>query len=764
MLTEGDSVNARYQRNLTTQAVLFAIAVMAASQTYAADPVDLGTIGAAAGAGKNADVFVNEGSAAAVSPSQSNLKIGEPQAVVSRAFIENSVAPTGDYFSIIAITPSVVTQPSANGPGLSDGAKATLRGFQDGQYNITFDGIPFGDTNDPTHHAISYFPAQVIGGVVVERGPGNASNLGQATFGGTVALLSKTPLAQQQTTAYGSVGTWGTRLGGVAYESGRLKEVGDGTIQLNYQYEQSDGYQTFANIKNQDFLAKFQRGVGESTLLTAFATFNDLYSNLPDSTSGPTLAQVALLGKNYLLNNDPTSQGYYKYNVVHKQSDMEYLRLQTDWGNGFESDNNVYTYAYNNGTQAGCDASVYPGASTNPSKGCDGELARNSFPANGIAGYDKLNQYRVWGDIFKATQQTRYGLARFGVWLEHSDTARHNLSANLLGGMTTLGSPAAIAAAQVANGSYPKAFIQNSSWNQEQPFAEFEWAAAEGLTVTPGFKYVHFVREVYGPDNQGKGGPQNYSATFQDRLPFLTVTQLLGEHDSVYAQFAKGFLVPALSFLQATTVPAQNAEPQHTRNYQLGVVHKDEGFTADADIYYIDFDNQQGVVSTQGPAIYGNIGGTVYKGFEAEGTYVLGYGLTGYLNAAINTATYKTGNINGYYGQVANAPKNNFGAGLIYAQGPVKASLIVKRIGEQYAAPDETFKVDAYTTADLNASYTFLLPGHTVNKVTTEASVFNLTNRQSITAYFPSGSAPSSSDQVNYQAPRSYMVSVKADF
>ena len=28
----------------------------------------------------------------------------------------------------------------------------------DGNFGITYDGIPFGDTNGPTHHSESYFP------------------------------------------------------------------------------------------------------------------------------------------------------------------------------------------------------------------------------------------------------------------------------------------------------------------------------------------------------------------------------------------------------------------------------------------------------------------------------------------------------------------------------------------------------------------------------------------------------------------------------
>ena len=47
---------------------------------------------------------------------------------------------------------------SSNGAGLGD-TKTFFRGFKDGQYNIMFDGIPFNDTNDPTHHSWAFFPS-----------------------------------------------------------------------------------------------------------------------------------------------------------------------------------------------------------------------------------------------------------------------------------------------------------------------------------------------------------------------------------------------------------------------------------------------------------------------------------------------------------------------------------------------------------------------------------------------------------------------------
>ena len=53
------------------------------------------------------------------------------------------------------------------------------------------DGIPFNDTNDPTHHSWAFFPSQFIAGVDFDRSPGTAASIGPTNFGGTVNLLSR---------------------------------------------------------------------------------------------------------------------------------------------------------------------------------------------------------------------------------------------------------------------------------------------------------------------------------------------------------------------------------------------------------------------------------------------------------------------------------------------------------------------------------------------------------------------------------------------
>ncbi len=732
---------------------LVSLAMLSLAGSYAmaqsAELVDLGSIGATtgSGAGSTVSITAERGTAAAVAPTQANLKATQPQSIISRAFIEESVAPTGNFNTIVSIAPSVNTQPSPNGPGLSD-TKSTMRGFKDGQYNVTFDGIPFGDSNDPTHHSTSYFPASVLGGVVIERGPGNASNFGQSTFGGSMNLLSKVPSKEQSFSTYGSIGNWGTRLEGVAFESGRMEQYGDATLQLNYQHLASDGYLSNNNIKSDNFMLKFQRPVGDSSLLTLFSTYNDVSTNVTDNATGATLVQAAKFGKNYSMNNDPTSQGFVGYNTVSKQTDFEYARLQTSWGNGWETDNNFYTYYYKNYTVAGKDPTGYNGlGSIAAGATANGVTVNGVKYPNNIPGNDKLNQYRVIGDIFKATHQTTDGLLRVGMWYETSESPRGGKNFDLTTDTVT-----------------SIKYDQHSSWNQYQPFVEYEWAVAPGVTVTPGLKYMNFTRSVDATVNQTSGVPAKYSETYAATLPFLTVNKLINPEMSVYAQYAKGLQVPALSYLQVAAI-ANTPTPQTTTNYQVGVVGKSDRFAWDADLYYINFDNMLGSTVLNGQTSFYNAGGAVYKGAEAQGTYVIGGGVSAYVNGSINDANYTTGNAAGNVGRVENAPSMTAALGALYNKGPVAASLIYKKTGSYFMSANQpaTYFVSGYSNTDLNIGYTIKNPGVMGMKaVKVQLSVFNLLNKQDVTSI--TKGTTTALDQYQWQAPRSAMLSAKLDF
>src|SRR5215469_1810862 len=192
-------------------------------------------------------------------PAKASLSTMEPETIINKSYIDNYVAPQADYVSILAIVPAM-TGGDPNGPGLSDGgAKNTLRGLPDGNFSMQYDDIPFGDTNGPTHHNISYFPATTIGSINVDRGPGNAGNLGSNTYGGTIKLFSEvlgdTPTAKGLV-SWGSFNTW---LINGNVQSGDVDVLGTNARALvNVQHLESDGALSLQNLKTTNALVKIQ--------------------------------------------------------------------------------------------------------------------------------------------------------------------------------------------------------------------------------------------------------------------------------------------------------------------------------------------------------------------------------------------------------------------------------------------------------------------------------------------------------------------------
>jgi len=692
-----------------------------------------------------------KGSASAVAPTQSSLKATQPQSIITRDFVELAVAPTAEYSRVVNIAPSL-SGDSANGPGLSE-TKTSMRGFSDDQYNITFDGIPWGDTNNPAHHSTSFFPASVIGGAVVERGPGNASNFGYATFGGSINLYSKKPALERNASVFGSFGTWNTKLLGAAYESGSMKDFGNATLQLNYQEIKSDGYLMLNNIKSDNYMLKFARPVGQDSLLTVFLSANKIFYQQNDNSKGPTLSQVAAFGKNFSLNMDPTSFNYIGYNYTHKDTDFSYARLETDWSNGWASDNSLYTYAYNNQTISSTD----PTGKTAP-----GTVAGPKGNKN-IPGIDKQNKYRTWGDIFKLSKEMEIGTFRTGFWYETSDTDRHQYDLDL-----SLGSkvrdpretkPTPVTYADIL-------FDQQSTIKNFQPFVEFEWKMADGLSVTPGVKSVNITRSVDALVNQTTRIPQHASVDFNTTLPFLTVNKQLGKELAVYAQYAKGFQIPDLKSFYITDPTRNSSDPQKSTNYQVGIVGKSPRMTWDLDLYRIDFTNKYVSNGLGGAAAaFVNIGGTTYKGFEGQATFVVGGGFSIYANGSINKATANdTGKT------ISGAPDMTAAAGALYESGPWAASLMYKLTGEvrqqDYTAANptayDTYKTAAYSNVDLGIAYSIHNPGAGFKRLKLQFNVFNLGDSQKVMSISPG--SPAIYDQYLYQPPRSYQFSAKADF
>lgn len=710
-----------------------------------------------------------KGTASAVAPTQSSLDATQPQSIITREFIDLSVAPTTEYSRIVNIAPSMSGE-AANGPGLGE-TKETLRGFSDDQYNITFDGIPWGDTNNPAHHSTSFFPGPVIGGATVERGPGNASNLGYATFGGSINLFSKKPSKEQTSSAFVTLGTWNTRLIGGAYESGKMDGPGEATFQLNYQNLQSDGYLSFSPIKSQNLTLKYERKVTENSVLTLFTSISNVKYQQPDSNKGATLSQIAAFGKNFQLNDDPTSMNYWGYNYTNKDTDFDYLRLRSEIGGGWSTDNKLYTYAYNNQTISSTDptwtGTVPAAADPRSTKSLTGATLKGNIP-----GIDKQNKYRVWGDIFTATKQGDAGLLRTGLWYESSSTDRHQYDLDLSTGLYNRAeSPANATPLPGTNRPIDSVkFDQQSTIRTVQPFVEYEWNVTPSAQITPGLKYINITRSQTSPVAQTtRIVNDSASMTYTSTLPFLTLNQKLGDSTSVYAQYAKGFQIPDLNTFYVANPGKNSTEPQKTTNYQVGIVGRSDRMTWDADIYRIEFTNK--LVSnglTGADAAFVNIGGATYQGIEGQMAYVVGGGFSVYANASVNSAKATDTGL-----QISGAPETTAALGALYSEGAWSGSLTYKRTGairqKDYDAGKaaisgvpyyDYYQTAAYGTLDLGVAYAFHQAKGRKTKL--QLNVFNLLDSSAVTSISTGKTLPY--DTYVYQTPRSVQVTLKADF
>jgi len=672
-------------------------------------------------------------SALTQAPTQADLTITQPQSVIGLDWISNHVAPTADYATIAAIAPGV-TNVSTAGPGLGESKQMTLRGFNDNQYNVTYDGIPFGDTNDFSHHTSSYFPAKMIGQVLVDRGPGSASTIGEATFGGTVALSSKDPLDTFSFIPTQSFGSYGTSLTHLEVNTGRMDDLGGGKLIASAQYISTDTAKTDGDTSRKTGYIKYVQPIGTGTEITFLSNYNYIRFNNPNLSS-LTLQQIAQLGRNFGLNNDPTSTNCACYNFQTKQTDLEYLGVHSALSETWSLDNKVYTYAYDNTSHE----SPYVGTKASPTN---------------MGGYIKINNYRAWGDTFALVHADDYGQFRTGGWYEYTNNQRSSVAVDygrdqaidVKAGLPLQGS---FNAKGVYSGPYK--YTMKDQLHTGQLYAEYEWHPINDLSITPGVKYLDISRDIEAPINQTTKTPLRYNQTWDKTLGYLTANYLLRDDWSIYATAAQGFLTPNLNEFYVPDPSLNKAHPEQTMNYQFGSVYKTDRFNADADVYFINFKNYAFSTTIPGTtdAVYYVAKGAYIKGIEAEMTYYVGAGTSVFANGSLQDATFKGSRLD-----IPNVPDRTAAIGALYENDGFFASLFDKYAGSQKAYnssfnPDQaasvtsTISTGGFWQAAMSVGYGQNLSGSVIKSYKVRLQVDNLFDAHNLVINSVSGSTGS---------------------
>ncbi|MDP9171188.1 MAG: TonB-dependent receptor [Acidobacteriota bacterium] len=617
-------------------------------------------------------------------PAGNTLDATSARTEISNALITNFMAPVADFAEVIQQAPGAFSL-NPNGIGLGQG-KSFFRGFSDGQYTLTFDGIPFEDTNSPTHHSWASFPRQWISSTDFDRSPGQASSFGPTNFGGSINM--KSPELQADPDIRGTVtyGSFNTQLYSLDIESGLFGPGKKDSVLFNVNAMTSDGYQTFNYQQRDAGYGKFQHRFSDRTSLSLYGGVVDIWNNTPNTTN-PTRAQVAQFGDNYLLDKTPLLASglpdpyYYGYNTYHVQTDFEYAGYTSDLGRGWRFETKAYTTRYWN-------KQFYQNGAT---------VSLSTAKPSGV---DKLNGYRHAGDTATLSKESRFGVFRTGLWYDWAYTDRYQVPSNIL------------TQADTPLGNFHEHFITQSY----QPFAEFEWRATRKLVVTAGIKAADYNMRLNQYQDNGKtvgclggvattypstagiwaGAPAcnggaafvSHSINYNNWLPTLTARYRVWQQWSVYGQFAEGSVIPPSNVFD---VPGGNVlsppKPTLAKTYQTGSVLKLNRFTLDVDAYYVHFQNgyQSYTDPTSNEPVFVATGPSNTKGVEAEGNVAFGHGLSLYANISAGSAKYQTGPNYPNGGQwVANTPSNIEGLSLLWQHRNWDVGLTHKRVGRYY--------------------------------------------------------------------------------
>ena len=747
-----------YQKNTRRKAwVLSALAsavLLCIQSAHAADAAD------ADQSGQSLDpviVTAQHLSGPQLSPSQGSLVATQPQSIVGGDYIRYNDAPASNYTDIIKLTPSVWTV-DPNGPGLMENLGTSIRGFQDGQFNVTFDGIPWGDSNDFTHHSTSYFVASDIGNVVVDRGPGNAATVGDATFGGTVYVQSADPKHTQEVTTNLSFGSFKTQVEGIRYDTGDVSQWGGTRAFISLKHISSDGYLTNANLDRSNAFVKIVAPLNDFTELTVTSNLNKLHQNPP---VGATPNQLAQYGTNYGYNTDPTSQGYYGYNLDKITTDYEYIGITSKFS-GWTFDNKLYTYAYYHDGYNGSDTGgSLPNGGIDVGDQPNGTLNQDgSTNANNVPGQQLTNNYRSVGDIFRVSRELGPGDLQFGGWFDHQTNVRalYEVDFTNNGGFNYVFGPPAEGALPLT--AYTDRLMDDQLFTR-QAYGQYVWHVFSALDVTGGLKYVNFERDINATVNQKTGLPLEYSKTWTRDLPSLDAHYKIADNWSAYVQWSKGFLAPNLNVFYIDNPGNNQLNPESTTNVQLGTTWVGQALTVSADVYTINFSNLIAKTGSGNEAYFYNLGGVKYKGVEAEGTYVVGAGFSVYANASYNSARLTTNDTSNDT-WVPLTPDKTGALALLYKQGPLQGSLVEKYVGRRYGDSGNSYPLGGYGTTDGWINYLFGAWGSALKDAKIGVTAQNLANRKSI--YFLNGYSGNGAPLFFTLPGRSFQVNLSASF
>ena len=677
-----------------------------------------------------------------------------PVSTLTPEAIGQITTPTSDFGTLANLLPSFVSS-APNGNGFDAAKSMTLRGFPDGQFNVTLDGIPFADPDAFGHHSTSVFPVSSIESLQIDRSPGSGTTLGYATIGGSLDIRTLAVPGAAGAQVYGAYGSFATSLEGLRLNTSAPTADGQTGLLANVQHLQTSGAMAHNDGRRDDLLLKSESRFA-GLQLTLLYSYDDYHFINPPSV---TTDQIASQGSGAGLGTTPGTPLYNEYAKTNRNADFGYARLRGELGGQFRFSETLYTYSYDN------DGLSVNGDVTLPSSYQVG--SGFGVPATDIAGRLSTTRYRTVGNVLQLERALGAGTFRGGLWLEHSHQSATRNALDL-----TLGVPYALN--KTANSSV--LYDYTSTLDTVQPFVEAEWKTTDALTVKSGLRYQTVQRGfdalVVPTSKPGTAG--EIDRTVHAVLPSVEVNYAFTPQTHGYLQWSKGSLVPSQAYFYTSNPALGNqAEPQTSQALQGGIVHASGPLSLTVDAYLVNLNNY---VSTTTDAnkntVYLNNGRVRFRGLEFEGNAEVGWGVTMVANASLIRAQFRDPGLVSAAQQTGDtipfAPRYTAVLGALVHDGAWAGSVTTKLVGTEFqgaggSADGADRRVGAYSYTNATVSRGFggasgsdrAVVTLSVNNVFTQTPITDSGGRSAVGATGPL--------LVNVLARRNFMVSVRYD-
>jgi iron complex outermembrane receptor protein len=712
---------------------------------------------------------------------KSVLDAASARTEITSQYVSEFTSPVTDFADITQAAPGTVSW-SSNGIGMGQ-AKIYFRGFKDDDYTMTWDGIPFEDANDPSHHSWAYVPAPAIGYVDFDRSPGTASDMGPANYGGSIHMFSPQLGDSMSMQAQESSGSFNTNQYLGEFNSGLF---GGKNPKANFWFEghhmTSDGYQTDNFQVRTAGSAKFTYKFSDKTYFSVIGTVVLVDSNTPNNDA--TRAQLAQYGDNFLLqsnqyNSDGSYNGlYYRYYFYHVPTNFEIVTFTKDFKHGWRLETKPYTYSYSN----------HQHYNNNQVNGSTASAAVNSTSA-----INKMNQYNRIGEITTVSAASKYGVFRTGAWYEYTPVDRYQIKSD----------PRTwVDSTLISN----LKFHENFNIQSVQPFAEYQLVAIPRWTITAGIKDAYFnmwlkqwadgktVGSLGCPSGSTSQSCPNYvthDAGYNNWLPSVEANFRILKNWTAYGQYGRGSIIPFSAVFDVTGAQvAVTPPPTLASTYQGGTVLKLNRVSFDADAFHIHFVNQY---SSFTPSSGPDAGFSYYyatppsntNGLEGEGNIAFGRGLGLFLNGTLGEAKYEAAAAQAATSTapataaspeawVALAPHDTESLGLTYQSKAWDMGFFNKRVGTRWeddGAYHQTVPLDSFWMNNLFLNYT-LRNGSRFENSKIKLSFNNLFDNHNVVDISPANAvnaslvqyAPNASDTLELLPGRSVMVTFQLGF